>query len=117
MRRGRPALFREAATMYRERGEFPLAAEFLRRVVWKDPRDVASWAWLGYSYLMMDDVHNSRIAYQQTLYLSPDIDDPYVWYGLGLLYERSQHHEAAVRELCLPPRWVTTHGPCAVLCV
>ena len=67
----RPALFREAAAMYRRRSEYPQAIEFLCRAVRQEPRDAASWAWLGYCYLMLDQMNNAYIAYQQALYLEP----------------------------------------------
>jgi len=86
----RPALFREAAAMYRRRSEYPQAIEFLCRAVRQEPRDAASWAWLGYCYLMLDDVDRAYVAYQQAMYVEPPMDEPHVWYGLGLLYERNR---------------------------
>ena len=94
-----PEIFRQAAEMYRQRSEFPQAADFLCRVVQMEPDDAASWAWLGYCYLMLDEVDNAYIAYQQALYLDPPLDEPHVWYGLGLLYERNHCDDQAVEYL------------------
>ena len=94
-----PEIFRLAAEMYRQRSEFERAAEFLCRVVQMEPDDAASWAWLGYCYLMLDEVDNAYIAYQQALYLDPPLDEPHVWYGLGLLYERNHCDAQAVEYL------------------
>lgn len=94
-----PEVFRRAAEMYRRRSEFPQAAGYLCRVVQMQPDDAASWAWLGYCYLMLDNMDNAYIAYQQALYLDPPMDEPHVWYGLGLLYERNRCDEQAVEYL------------------
>ena len=91
--------FRRAAAMYRKRSEFPQAIEFFQRVVHKKPRDASAWAWLGYCSLMVDNVEQAFVAYQQAMYLEPPQDEPYVWYGLGLLYERSNCDEEAVQYL------------------
>lgn len=94
-----PQVFRQAADMYRCRSEFPQAAEYLCRTVQMQPDDAVSWAWLGYCYLMLDNMDNAYIAYQQALYLDPPMGEPHVWYGLGLLYERNHCDEQAVEYL------------------
>ncbi len=37
---------------------------------------------------MQDDVQKAFSAYQQALFYAPNSKDPYLWYGLGILYER-----------------------------
>ncbi len=94
-----PEVFRRAAEMYRRRSEFPQAVGYLCRTVQMQPDDAVAWAWLGYCYLMLDNMDNAYIAYQQALYLDPPMDEPHVWYGLGLLYERNRCDEQAVEYL------------------
>lgn len=63
------------------------------------------WGSLGHCYLMMDDLQKAYTAYQQALYrlpnpkvgrvvlrlrhtLTPHPQDPKLWYGIGILYDR-----------------------------
>jgi glucose repression mediator protein len=71
------------------------AVEFLQRALNVEPNDGDSWGWLGYCYLMVDDVQKAFTAYQQALYLIPSPQDPYLWYGLGILYERYNSYDQA----------------------
>ena len=73
----------------------PQAVEFLQRVLNVEPNDGDAWGWLGYCYLMVDDVPKAFTAYQQALYLMPSPQDPYLWYGLGILYERYNSYDQA----------------------
>eukprot|EP01052_Picozoa_sp_SAG31_P022881 SAG31_NODE_1845_length_7104_cov_2.447680_3_plen_396_part_00 len=91
-------LFRDAAQLYRKRSDFQTMAEYLHRVLAQVNTDGDSWAWLGYCYLMINDVEKAHIAYQQTLYLEP-APNPHLWYGLGLLYERRGVHDLAEQYL------------------
>ncbi|KAF7306417.1 TPR-REGION domain-containing protein [Mycena indigotica] len=47
---------------------------------------------LGHCYLMQDDLQKAYSAYQQALYLLPNPkarpEDPKLWYGIGILYDR-----------------------------
>lgn len=93
-----PLLLRQAADMHRRRSEYAQAAELLRRSVQVDPMDSSSWAWLGYCSLMQDDADGSFVAYQQALYLpNPPSEEPYLWYGLGLLHEHHMSDEEAAQ--------------------
>lgn len=71
------------------------AIEFLQRTLNVEPNDGDSWGSLGYCYLMVDDVQKAFTAYQQALYLIPSPQDPYLWYGLGILYERYNSYDQA----------------------
>lgn len=43
----------------------------------------------GHCYLMQDDLQKAYAAYQQALYWLPNPkDDPKLWYGIGILYDR-----------------------------
>lgn len=45
--------------------------------------------YVGHCYLMQDDLQKAYSAYQQALYLLPNPkDDPKLWYGIGILYDR-----------------------------
>jgi tetratricopeptide (TPR) repeat protein len=64
------------------------------------------WSALGHCYLMQDDLQKAYSAYQQALYLLPNPkvcintfekwcwslmllqEDPKLWYGIGILYDR-----------------------------
>ena len=86
------------ASIYRKeetREGYMRAVEFLQRALNVEPNDGDSWGWLGYCYLMVDDVQKAFTAYQQALYLIPSPSDPYLWYGLGILYERYNSYDQA----------------------
>ncbi|CAE6477694.1 unnamed protein product [Rhizoctonia solani] len=48
------------------------------------------WSALGHCFLMKDDLQNAYSAYQQALYYlpNPKLQDPKLWYGIGILYDR-----------------------------
>jgi glucose repression mediator protein len=71
------------------------AIEYLQRALNVEPNDGDAWGSLGYCYLMVDDVQKAFTAYQQALYLIPAPKDPYLWYGLGILYERYNSYDQA----------------------
>ena len=85
------AIFRTRET----REDYLRSVEFLQRALNVESNDGESWGWLGYCYLMVDDVQKAFTAYQQSLYLIPSPQDPWLWYGLGILYERYNSFEQA----------------------
>ncbi|TIA91970.1 hypothetical protein E3P99_00801 [Wallemia hederae] len=76
--------------IYRHRENFPKAIEFYQRAlnVQQDNGDI--WSALGHAYLMIDDLQKAYTAYQQALYHlpAPKLQDPKLWYGIGILYDR-----------------------------
>lgn len=46
------------------------------------------WGAMGHCYLMMDDLQKAYTAYQQALYHLPNPNEPKLWYGIGILYDR-----------------------------
>ncbi|TIB78590.1 TPR-like protein [Wallemia mellicola] len=84
-----PALSAVGA-IYRQRENFPKAIEFYQRAlnVQQDNGDI--WSALGHAYLMIDDLQKAYTAYQQALYHlpAPKLQDPKLWYGIGILYDR-----------------------------
>lgn len=48
-----------------------------------------AWSALGHCYLMQDELQKAYSAYQQALYWLPNPkEDPKLWYGIGILYDR-----------------------------
>lgn len=53
-----------------------------------DSQNSDAWSALAFCFLMQDDIQKAFSAYQQALFFAPNSKDPYLWYGLGILYER-----------------------------
>lgn len=83
------------------------AVEYFQRVINIQPDHGESWSaigqffrvflpqvlispiHIGHCYLMQDDLQKAYTAYQQALYWLPNPkDDPKLWYGIGILYDR-----------------------------
>lgn len=52
------------------------------------PENGEIWGAMGHCYLMMDELQNAYMAYQQALYHLPNPKEPKLWYGIGILYDR-----------------------------
>jgi WD40 repeat protein/tetratricopeptide (TPR) repeat protein len=92
------SVLKSCAAIFRTRGtreDYLRSVEFLQRALNVESNDGESWGWLGYCYLMVDDLQKAFTAYQQSLYLLPSPQDPWLWYGLGILYERYNSFEQA----------------------
>lgn len=76
------------ANFHKQRESFMNAIEFYQRLINMDSHNSDAWSSLAYCYLMQDDIQKAFSAYQQALYYAPNSKDPYLWYGLGILYER-----------------------------
>ncbi|KAM0756210.1 hypothetical protein T439DRAFT_351927 [Meredithblackwellia eburnea MCA 4105] len=82
-----PALSHIAA-ICRSKEEFKKAAEYFGRVVGIAPESGEVWGALGHCYLMIDDLKKAYSSYQQALYYMPNPQEPKLWYGIGILYDR-----------------------------
>ncbi|KAJ4485474.1 TPR-like protein [Lentinula aciculospora] len=79
----------QVAGIARIKENYPKAIEFFQRVLNLQDDNGEVWSALGHCYLMQDDLQKAYAAYQQALYLLPSPkDDPKLWYGIGILYDR-----------------------------
>ncbi|KAI5480889.1 hypothetical protein MNV49_006698 [Pseudohyphozyma bogoriensis] len=79
---------RQIATICRTKEDFKKAAEYFGRVVGLSPENGEVWGALGHCYLMIDDLKKAYSSYQQALYYMPNPQEPKLWYGIGILYDR-----------------------------
>ncbi|KAJ7071587.1 TPR-like protein [Mycena amicta] len=79
----------QVAGIARIKENYPKAVEFFQRVLGLQEDNGEVWSALGHCYLMQDDLQKAYSAYQQALYLLPNPkEDPKLWYGIGILYDR-----------------------------
>ncbi|KAJ3753193.1 TPR-like protein [Lentinula raphanica] len=79
----------QVAGIARIKENYPKAIEFFQRVLSLQEGNGEVWSALGHCYLMQDDLQKAYAAYQQALYLLPNPkEDPKLWYGIGILYDR-----------------------------
>ncbi|KAG6845290.1 hypothetical protein H0H87_011441 [Tephrocybe sp. NHM501043] len=79
----------QVAGIFRIKENYPRAVEYFQRVLALQEDNGEVWSALGHCYLMQDDLQKAYSAYQQALYLLPNPkEDPKLWYGIGILYDR-----------------------------
>ncbi|KLO11276.1 hypothetical protein SCHPADRAFT_906143 [Schizopora paradoxa] len=79
----------QVAGIARIRENYVKAIDYFQRVIALDPNNGEVWSALGHCFLMQDDLQKAYTAYQQALYLLPNPkEDPKLWYGIGILYDR-----------------------------
>ncbi|KAI6137040.1 TPR-like protein [Pisolithus sp. B1] len=79
----------QVAGIARIKENYPKAIEYFQRVLQLQEDNGEVWSALGHCYLMQDDLQKAYSAYQQALYLLPNPkEDPKLWYGIGILYDR-----------------------------
>ncbi|QRW05628.1 general transcriptional corepressor ssn6 [Ceratobasidium sp. AG-Ba] len=80
----------QIAGIARARENYPTAIEYFQRVLSLQRENGDVWSALGHCFLMQDDLQNAYSAYQQALYYlpNPKLQDPKLWYGIGILYDR-----------------------------
>ncbi|CAA7264679.1 unnamed protein product [Cyclocybe aegerita] len=79
----------QVAGIARIKENYPKAVDFFQRVLQIEEDNGEIWSALGHCYLMQDDLQKAYSAYQQALYLLPNPkEDPKLWYGIGILYDR-----------------------------
>ena len=79
----------QLAGIYRVKENYPKAIEYFQKVLALNEENGEVWSALGHCYLMQDDLQKAYSAYQQALYLLPNPkEDPKLWYGIGILYDR-----------------------------
>ncbi|KAG5732078.1 General transcriptional corepressor ssn6 [Termitomyces sp. T112] len=79
----------QVAGIFRIKENYPRAVEYFQRVLSLQEDNGEVWSALGHCYLMQDDLQKAYSAYQQALYLLPNPkEDPKLWYGIGILYDR-----------------------------
>ncbi|KAF0975746.1 hypothetical protein FDP41_005073 [Naegleria fowleri] len=88
-----PALT-SVASIYRMKDppDFPKAVEYYHRALQTEDNNTEIWGNLGHCFLMMDDLTKAYTAYHQAIYnaklQNKTKQDPHLWYGIGILYER-----------------------------
>ncbi|ETW87651.1 hypothetical protein HETIRDRAFT_246092, partial [Heterobasidion irregulare TC 32-1] len=79
----------QVAGIARVKENFPMAVEYFQRVIHLQQDNGEIWSALGHCYLMQDDLQKAYSAYQQALYSLPNPkENPKLWYGIGILYDR-----------------------------
>lgn len=79
----------QVAGIARIKENYAKAVDYFQRVLQIDEDNGEIWSALGHCYLMQDDLQKAYSAYQQALYLLPNPkEDPKLWYGIGILYDR-----------------------------
>ncbi|KAF7437305.1 hypothetical protein PC9H_004144 [Pleurotus ostreatus] len=79
----------QVAGIARIKENYPKAIDYFQRVLQLQEDNGEVWSALGHCYLMQDDLQKAYSAYQQALYLLPNPkEDPKLWYGIGILYDR-----------------------------
>ncbi|KAI9485250.1 MAG: hypothetical protein EXX96DRAFT_544507 [Benjaminiella poitrasii] len=81
------ALF-HIASLFRGKEQFEKAIEYFKRILAIQDNNGEAWGALGHCYLMMDNLQDAYHAYQQALYHLKNPNDPKLWYGIGILYDR-----------------------------
>ncbi|EXJ57830.1 uncharacterized protein A1O5_12388 [Cladophialophora psammophila CBS 110553] len=86
----------------RTKEKFPEAMEYLKNILKVEPANGEAWGNLGHCYLMMDNLQEAYTAYQQALYYLAKPNEPKLWYGIGILYDRYgslEHAEEAFSQV------------------
>ncbi|KAJ9603072.1 glucose repression mediator protein [Cladophialophora chaetospira] len=86
----------------RTKEKYPEAMEYLKNILKVEPANGEAWGNLGHCYLMMDNLQEAYTAYQQALYYLPKPNEPKLWYGIGILYDRYgslEHAEEAFSQV------------------
>ncbi|KAL5526239.1 hypothetical protein ACEPAG_7578 [Sanghuangporus baumii] len=79
----------QAAEIAQIMEDYTKAIEYFQRVIGIQRDNGEVWRSLGHCYLMMNDLQKAYSAYRQALYLLPNPkEDPKLWYGMGILYDR-----------------------------
>jgi general transcriptional corepressor CYC8 len=107
------------STILRTKEKYPEAMEYLKNIIKMEPANGDAWGNLGHCHLMMDNLQDAYTAYQQALYYLPDpkvcppkvdahggcwrrTQEPKLWYGIGILYDRYgslEHAEEAFSQV------------------
>jgi len=78
------------------KGDFANSITYYERITAIDPENGAAWTALGHCYLLTDNLQKAFTAYQKALYTLPDVRDPQLWYGIGLLYDKVRNYNKKI---------------------
>lgn len=78
----------QAGAVFAKKECYPQAIKFLQRATDIDSSRGEAWAVLAHCYVMTDDLEKAHQAYQNALNHLSDPNDPNLWYGIGLLFDR-----------------------------
>ena len=92
-----------AAELMAATGDFARAIGYYEKITTLDPDNGGCWTALGHCYLLTDELQKAFGAYQKALYSLPDVRDPQLWYGIGLLYDKvsSPFHALSLRRMSM----------------
>ncbi|KAJ3330134.1 hypothetical protein HDU76_006366 [Blyttiomyces sp. JEL0837] len=85
----------QIAALCRAREQYPKAMEYFQRILNIDRTNGEIWGALGHCCLMTDDLQSAYHAYQQALNNLPNPQEPKLWYGIGILYDRYGSYDHA----------------------
>ncbi|ODQ67465.1 TPR-like protein [Nadsonia fulvescens var. elongata DSM 6958] len=88
------------AMSYHKIENFLKAIEYFQNVLNIDAQDGVSWGYLGYCLVMIDDLPKAFSAYQQAFNNLRNSEDPLLWYGIGIMYERFECLEYSEEAFC-----------------
>jgi len=71
-----------------KRNKFGEALKYFEQLIKMDSTNGVIWGILGHCYLLMENLQEAFNSYQKALYYSPDVKDPQLFYGIGLVYEK-----------------------------
>eukprot|EP01121_Diplochlamys_sp_Union-15-3_P010423 TRINITY_DN2920_c0_g1_i1.p1 TRINITY_DN2920_c0_g1~~TRINITY_DN2920_c0_g1_i1.p1 ORF type:complete len:398 (+),score=59.94 TRINITY_DN2920_c0_g1_i1:184-1377(+) len=77
----------EVASLYRLQEQYTQAIQCFNRIIDIDSQNGEIWGALGHCYLMIEDLSKAHHSYQQALQLHQS-QDPNLWYGIGILYDK-----------------------------
>lgn len=81
------------ATQAASQKDYDTAIQNYKQILQSNENNGKVWSSLGYCYLLAGRYKDSHKAYQKALYTNSDKTDPYMWYGIGLLYSQFNLHQ------------------------
>jgi tetratricopeptide (TPR) repeat protein len=79
---------RQIAFISKSKEKYGKAIEYFHRFLNLEKTNGEIWAVLGHCYLIIDDLAKAYSSYQYALQHLHNQKDPYLWYGIAVLYER-----------------------------
>jgi Tfp pilus assembly protein PilF len=77
-----------AAQLHRSNGHYAKAIDLYQQILNLDNTNGRAWASVAHCYVCVDELHKAYTAYQQALIHIREPHDPFLWYGIGVLYDR-----------------------------
>ena len=68
--------------------DYITAIKYYEKITDLDPENGIVWTALGHCYLVVNEYSKAFSAYQKAMQCLPDSNDPQLWYGVSLLYDK-----------------------------